>query len=66
MKVRVKATAGVELVSSVQPSYWKYKIVNTYLDIEAYTQGLEFYRTLYEGTGNSGLLVEEFQAYEKL
>jgi len=49
-----EATARIELVSSVQPKLLKYKIVNTYPhDIEAYTQGLEFYRdTLYEGTGN--------------
>jgi glutamine cyclotransferase len=49
-----EATTGTELVSSVQPKLLKYTIVNTYPhDIEAYTQGLEFYRdTLYEGTGN--------------
>jgi glutamine cyclotransferase len=48
------ATVRTELVSNVQPKLLKYTIVNTYPhDIEAYTQGLEFYRdTLYEGTGN--------------
>ncbi|SHL80393.1 glutaminyl-peptide cyclotransferase [Flavobacterium xanthum] len=49
-----EATARVELVSDIQPKLLNYTIVNTYPhDIEAYTQGLEFYRdTLYEGTGN--------------
>ena len=49
-----EATARVELVSDIQPKLLKYTIVNTYPhDIQAYTQGLEFYRdTLYEGTGN--------------
>lgn len=48
------ATTRIELVSNVQPKSLKYIIINTYPhDIEAYTQGLEFYRdTLYEGTGN--------------
>ena len=48
------ATTRIELVSNVTPKALKYTIVNTYPhDIEAYTQGLEFYRdTLYEGTGN--------------
>ncbi|WP_114755196.1 glutaminyl-peptide cyclotransferase [Flavobacterium glaciei] len=49
-----EATTRVELVSNIQPKLLKYTIVNTYPhDIQAYTQGLEFYRdTLYEGTGN--------------
>lgn len=49
-----EATARVELVSNIHPKLLKYTIVNTYPhDIQAYTQGLEFYRdTLYEGTGN--------------
>ncbi len=49
-----EATARVELVSNIAPKLLKYTIVNTYPhDIQAYTQGLEFYRdTLYEGTGN--------------
>ena len=48
------ATTRIELVSNVQPKSLKYIIINTSPhDIEAYTQGLEFYRdTLYEGTGN--------------
>ena len=50
------ATTQIELVSNVQPKSLKYTIVNMYPhDIEAYTQGLEFYRdTLYEGTGQYG------------
>jgi glutamine cyclotransferase len=46
----------VELVSSVSPQLLKYTIVNTYPhDVQAYTQGLEFYRdTLYESTGQKG------------
>lgn len=49
-----ESTTRVELVSDIQPKLLKYTIVNTYPhDIQAYTQGLEFYRdTLYEGTGN--------------
>ena len=49
-----EATTRVELVSNIQPKLLNYTIVNTYPhDIQAYTQGLEFYRdTLYEGTGN--------------
>lgn len=49
-----EATTRVELVSDIQPKLLKYTIVKTYPhDIQAYTQGLEFYRdTLYEGTGN--------------
>lgn len=49
-----EASTQIELVSNVTPKLLKYTIVNTYPhDIEAYTQGLEFYRdTLYEGTGN--------------
>jgi glutamine cyclotransferase len=50
----IEATDRVELVSNVEPKLLQYTIVNTYPhDIQAYTQGLEFYRdTLYEGTGN--------------
>jgi glutaminyl-peptide cyclotransferase len=49
-----EARMQIELVSNVTPKLLQYTIVNTYPhDIEAYTQGLEFYRdTLYEGTGN--------------
>ncbi|OYQ38084.1 glutamine cyclotransferase [Flavobacterium cyanobacteriorum] len=46
----------IELVSDVTPKLLKYEIVNIYPhDIQAYTQGLEFYRdTLIEGTGQYG------------
>lgn len=49
-----EASDRVELVSNIEPKLLQYTIVNTYPhDIQAYTQGLEFYRdTLYEGTGN--------------
>jgi glutamine cyclotransferase len=49
-----KDSARVEVVSNIAPKLLSYKIVNTFPhDIEAYTQGLEFYKdTLYEGTGN--------------
>jgi glutaminyl-peptide cyclotransferase len=48
-----ETTSRVELISDVVPVELKYEIVNTYPhDINAYTQGLEFYRdTLIEGTG---------------
>lgn len=48
-----EATARIELVSDIKPELLEYEIVNTYPhDINAYTQGLEFYRdTLIEGTG---------------
>lgn len=50
------AEGRIELVSAVSPKLLKYDIVNTYPhDINAYTQGLEFYRdTLIEGTGQYG------------
>lgn len=46
----------IELVSALSPKLLKYDIVNTYPhDMNAYTQGLEFYRdTLIEGTGQYG------------
>jgi glutamine cyclotransferase len=46
----------IEIVSNIQPKLLKYTIVNTYPhDINAYTQGLEFYNgILYEGTGQYG------------
>ena len=49
-----EASDRIELVSNIEPKLLQYTIVNTYPhDIQAYTQGLEFYRdTLYEGTGN--------------
>lgn len=48
-----ETTARIELVSNIQPELLQYEIVNTYPhDMQAYTQGLEFYRdTLIEGTG---------------
>jgi glutamine cyclotransferase len=48
-----ETTGRIELVSDVKPELLEYEIVNVYPhDIQAYTQGLEFYRdTLYEGTG---------------
>ncbi|MEN9335940.1 MAG: hypothetical protein RLZZ500_927 [Bacteroidota bacterium] len=49
-------TTRLELVSSIQPKFLKYTIVNTYPhDITSYTQGLQFYNgVLYEGTGQYG------------
>jgi glutamine cyclotransferase len=51
-----EATDRIELVSNIEPKLLQYTIVNTYPhDINAYTQGLEFYRdTLYESTGQKG------------
>lgn len=48
-----EAEARIELVSDIEPELLEYEIVNTYShNIDAYTQGLEFYRdTLIEGTG---------------
>ncbi len=44
----------IEIFSTIEPKLLNFKIVNTFPhDVEAYTQGLEFYRdTLFEGTGN--------------
>jgi glutamine cyclotransferase len=49
-----KDSVRIELVSNISPKLLSFKIVNSFPhDIEAYTQGLEFYQdTLYEGTGN--------------
>lgn len=54
-KTEVDSTR-IEIVSGVEPKILKYTIVNTYPhDINAYTQGLEFYNgVLYEGTGQYG------------
>lgn len=51
-----ETTTRVELVSPVQPTLLKYKIINTYPhDPTSFTEGLEFYRdTLYESTGLNG------------
>lgn len=48
-----ETTTQIEIISDVKPELLTYDIVNTYPhDINAYTQGLEFYRdTLIEGTG---------------
>ncbi len=51
-----KITKNIELYAGVSPKVLKYKLINTYPhDINAFTQGLEFYKdTLYEGTGLNG------------
>lgn len=50
----VEKETSFEITSHVEPKVYHYEIVNTFPhDIEAYTQGLEFYKdTLYESTGN--------------
>lgn len=52
-----EVTGRVELGSGVTPTKLEYELVNTYPhDMQAYTQGLEFYRdTLIESTGRRGL-----------
>ncbi len=49
-----EATTKIDVLSSLQPTFYTYTIVNTYPhDIKAYTQGLEFYGDLLiESTGN--------------
>jgi len=49
-------TKNIELYAGVSPKVLSYKLINTYPhDIDAFTQGLEFYKdTLYEGTGLNG------------
>ena len=51
-----KITKNIELYAGVSPKVLKYKLIHTYPhDINAFTQGLEFYKdTLYEGTGLHG------------
>jgi len=46
----------ISLYSGIVPKVLSYKLINTYPhDIEAFTQGLEFYKdTLYESTGLNG------------
>ncbi len=53
---KLTAEDRIEVVSPITPKLLQYEIVNTYPhDIQAYTQGLEFYRdTLIEGTGQYG------------
>ncbi|GLB52430.1 glutamine cyclotransferase [Neptunitalea chrysea] len=49
-------TSKIEVLSETKPKIYSYTILNEYPhDIEAYTQGLEFYNdTLYESTGLRG------------
>ncbi len=51
-----KINGRLELYAGITPKILKYKLINTYPhDIDAFTQGLEFYKdTLYEGTGLNG------------
>ena len=51
-----KISKNLELFAGIAPKVLKYKLINTYPhDINAFTQGLEFYKdTLYEGTGLNG------------
>lgn len=53
----IETSETVKLLSNKKPVIYTYKIVATYPhDINAYTQGLEFYNdTLYESTGLHGL-----------
>jgi glutamine cyclotransferase len=60
------ASVALEILSDKTPSLLKYEVLQTYPhDIDAYTQGLEFYNdTLYESTGqygNSSLRSVHFQ-----
>ena len=50
------AQHNFDLYSPVKPTILSYKLIHTYPhDINAFTQGLEFYKdTLYEGTGLNG------------
>lgn len=50
------AQTSVKLLYNKKPVIYTYKIINTYPhDMEAYTQGLDFYRgALYESTGQHG------------
>ena len=52
-----ETSTTVNILSSVKPKLYTYKILETYPhDIKAYTQGLEFANdTLYESTGQYGL-----------
>lgn len=51
-----EVNARLEVVSSIEPRPQQYTVVNTYPhDVEAFTEGLEFYRdTLIESTGQKG------------
>jgi glutamine cyclotransferase len=52
----VSTKTRVEVASGIVPKLYKYTIVNTYNhDVNAFTEGLEFYRdTLMESTGQNG------------
>ena len=52
----VSIQSRVEVASNIVPKLWKYTVVNSYPhDVEAFTQGFEFYRdTLIESTGKEG------------
>jgi len=47
---------NIELYAGIKPKVYTYELINTFPhDINAFTQGLEFYKdTLYEGTGLNG------------
>jgi len=51
-----ECVTSFELVSEITPKILEYSVANSYNhDLEAYTQGLEFYNgILYEGTGQRG------------
>ncbi|MCQ0110796.1 glutaminyl-peptide cyclotransferase [Zhouia amylolytica] len=53
----IKISKSFIVFNNTAPKIYTYKILNEYPhDIEAFTQGLEFYNdTLYEGTGRRGL-----------
>ncbi|HMB64540.1 MAG TPA: glutaminyl-peptide cyclotransferase [Eudoraea sp.] len=52
----VEITEKIRVLADKVPEIYTYEIINEYPhDIEAFTQGLEFYNdTLYEGTGKNG------------
>lgn len=52
----VEVSKGIKLLAEHAPEIYTYEILNVYPhDMEAYTQGLEFYKdTLYESTGKKG------------
>lgn len=52
----IKLTKNITVLSTQTPNIYNYKIINEYPhEINAYTQGLEFYNdTLYESTGQYG------------
>ena len=54
--IRDSIQIDLKIYNNAPPEIYTYKIINTYPhDIEAYTQGLEFFKdTLYESTGQYG------------